>query len=262
MIQAGHLPTEPGWWITSWCYWFGGQQWDGDAQITATSPEMVRTMDWIQSYARKYGVENMRSFGASFGNFSSPQNPFLSGQVAMVLQGVWMYNFIDKYAPQMEWGAAPFPAMDPSKTPLVTIAECDVLVIPHGARHPREAFEFIRYVNTRGPMEKLALGQRKFSPLISVSPSFVSSHPNPFIRTFIELARSPHALTVPATSIWSEYEEELRVAVNRVMSLEATSGEALAEVQKRMQLKLDRVLRRWNLVKDTRTTEWRDYDPR
>ena len=262
LIQVGHLPTEPGWWMTSWCYWFGGVQWDGDARITARSPEMVRTFDWLQSYARKYGVKNMRSFGASFGNFSSPQNPFLTGQVAMELQGVWMYNFIEKYAPQLEWAVAPFPSIDPARYPLVTIAESDVLVIPHGARHPHEAFEFIRYINTRGPMEKLALGQRKFTPLLSVSPTFVSSHPNPYIRTFIELARSPCAQPVPRTSIWSEYDEEMSVAANYVMSLQTSPEEALAKVQDRMQRKLDRLLRRWDLVKATRTEEWRTYDPR
>ena len=42
----------------------------------------------------------------------------------MELQGVWMYNFINKYNPQLEWGAAPFPAGSRS---LLEFAEsCDV----------------------------------------------------------------------------------------------------------------------------------------
>ena len=262
LVQVGHLPQEPGWWMPLWAYWFGGNLTEGERKITALTPENLRTFGWFHSVAEKYGVENLRGFGASFGNFASPQNPFLSGRVAMVLQGVWMYNFIDKYAPQLEWGAAPFPAEDPVAHPNVTIAECDVLVIPRGARHPAEGFEFMRYINSQGPMEKLALGQRKFSPLAVTSDAFLAAHPNPFIRTFIALARSPNARTVPCMSVWTEYNDEMRVAADRVTALQATPAEALGDVQQRIQHNYDRVLHRWDLVKDARIKEWRDDDAR
>jgi len=48
---------------------------DGDRHLTADSPENVRAFTWFREQAEKYGVENLRTFGASFGNFSSPQNP-------------------------------------------------------------------------------------------------------------------------------------------------------------------------------------------
>ena len=262
LLQVGHLPQEPGWWLPLWTCWFGGGLTEGDRTITSLTPGNVRTFTWFRSVAEKYGVENLRGFGASFGNFSSPQNPFLSGRVAMVLQGVWMHNFIDKYAPQLEWGAAAFPAEDPVAYPNVTIAECDVLVIPKGARHPAEAFEFIRYVNSQEPMEKLALGQRKFSPLAVTSDAFLAAHPNPAIRTFIELARSPNVHIVPRMSLWTEYSDEMGVAADRVTALQATPEQALADVQQRIQHKYDRVLRRWDLVKDARIKEWRDHDAR
>lgn len=262
LIQVGHLPQEPGWWREMWGYWFGGDLWDGERKLTANNAENVAALAWVRRHAEKFGVDNLRSFGASFGNFSSPQSPFLAGKVAMVLQGVWMYNFIDKYAPHLEWAAAPFPAKNPERFPLVTIVETDVLVIPKGARHPREAFEFMRYVNTQGPMEKLCLGQRKFTALAQVSPEFIARHPNPFITTFIESAKSPHAHYVPRLSTWQEYKDEMAVAVDRVLALEATPQEALDQVQQRMQWKFDRVLRRWDAVKEERTKEWSEYDPR
>jgi len=262
LVQIGHDPQQPGWWMPMWVWWFGGRLWDGERRITANSPECVQAFAWLRSQAEKYGVDNRRSFGASFGNFQSPQNPFLAGQIAMTLQGVWMYNFIDKYAPQMEWGAAPFPAKDPQKYPQVTFADADMLVIPKGSHHPKEAFEFIRYINTQGPMEKLCLGQRKFSPLSKVSDGFIKNHPNPYIRTFIALANSPNAHRLPALSVWSEYNDEMNVAVDRVTALEATPQEALDAVQLRMQWKLDRVLRRWDAVKDQRNKEWSEYDAR
>jgi ABC-type glycerol-3-phosphate transport system substrate-binding protein len=262
LVQVGHDPQQPGWWMPMWVFWFGGKLWDGQRQITANSPEMIQAFQWLQSQSEKYGVDNRRSFGASFGNFQSPQNPFFSDQIAMTLQGVWMYNFINKYAPQMEWGAAPFPAKDPAKYPLVTLVDADVLAIPKGARHPREAFEFIRYVNQQGPMEKLCLGQRKFSPLIKVSEEFYKQHPNPYIKTFMDLAKSPDARYAPRLSVWGAYNDEMNVAIDRIMALEATPEQALDTVQSRAQWKLDRMLTRWDMVKDGRLKEWSDYDAR
>lgn len=257
LVQLGFVPMEPGWWNSRWGSWFGGRLWDGNRRITATDLGNLQALEWIQSYPKKYGLDRLRSFGASFGSFNSPQNAFLSEKVAMVLQGVWMYNFISKYAPHLEWGAAPFPSKDPRTIPMVTLAECDVLVIPHGAKHPKEAFEFIRYVNTRPAMEKLCLGQLKFSPLAETSPDFVRKHPHPYLQVFIDLAKSPNAFSPPHVTIWNQYTQEMTVAVDRVFGGLITPREALEEVQQRMQRKYDRQLTRWDLVKNERLKEWR-----
>jgi multiple sugar transport system substrate-binding protein len=256
LVQLGYSPSEPGWWNALWCYWFGGALWDGDRKITVDSPENIETLRWFQSYPKKFGLENMLTFGSSFGNFSSPQNPFLAGTVAMVLQGVWMFNFIDQYAPGMEWGAAPFPAKDPVKYPMVTVVESDILCIPKGARHPDEAFEFMAFVNSQPEIEKLNLGQRKFSPLIKTSPEFIKNHPNPYIQVFIDMAKSPHAYYVPRLPIWNEQSAEMTVAYDQAFRLLRTPEEALAAVQTRLQWRMDRIMKRWDLVEKERLKEW------
>lgn len=256
VVQLGFSPNEPGWWNEMWSYWFGGDIWDGDRRITAATPENLQAIAWFRGYADKYGLKNLQAFGSQFGNFASPQNAFLSGKVAMALQGVWMYNFIDKFAPRLDWAAAPFPSWDPENLPMVTIAECDVLVIPKGAKRPREAFTFMRFVNTQPAMEKLCLGQRKFSPLREMSDGFVARHPNPYIQVFIDLAKSPNVRTVPRLTVWNEYKDELRNAYDRVFLGLAAPEAALAEAERRVQWKYDRVLRRWDLIKDERLKEW------
>ena len=259
LVQAGHLPQEPGWWLPLWGYWFGGDLFDGDRRVTADASANRAAFAWLEETSNRYGVENLRAFGSSFGNFASAQNAFLSGRVAMILQGVWMHNFIEKYAPTLDWSAAPFPSAVTNAAP-VTLVECDLLVIPKGARHPREALQFMRYVTTRGPAEKLALGQRKFTALRDVSADFLSRHPNPHIGTFLELSRSAGAKPVPRLSIWREYEQELRVASERVLYGMASPDAAIAEVQQRAQWRYDRVLRRWDRVADERAKEWREAD--
>lgn len=245
LLVSGFLPNEPGWWNWAWGYWFGGALWDGKDKITANSPENVRAYTWVQSYSQRYGGSNLQSFKSGLGNFSSPQNGFLDRKVAMVLQGVWMYNFIAKYAPQMEhpvrqWGVAPFPhPADRPDLARTNIADMDVLVIPRGARHPDEAFEFIRFVQSQRGMELLCLGQRKHSPLRKVSPEFLRENPNPYVKLFAELASSPNVRTPPALGIWPEYQDALNNAFDQIALQKKTAKEALDEVQKRMQPKLE-----------------------
>ncbi len=256
IIQLGHSPMVPGWWTPMWGYWFGGALSEDEQTITAADVQNIEAYEWFAGYSQKYGKRNLDAFGASFGNVASPQDPFLSGQVAMVLQGVWMYNFIDQFSPGLQWGAAAFPSALPAGSAPVTVIESDVLVIPRGAKHPDEAFEFICYVNSQGPMEKLCLGQRKFSPLADVSDSFVREHPNPLIQVFMDLANSPNAVSTPQLSIWNEYQDEMQVAADRINAGSATAGQALEEAQQRVQRRLDRVVRRWDMVRDERLAEW------
>jgi ABC-type glycerol-3-phosphate transport system substrate-binding protein len=240
IVRAGFMPAEPGWWNWGWGCIFGGKLWDGSTRITANAPENVRAFDWIRSYSAKYGAADLQTFRSGFGNFSSPQNAFLAEQVAMELQGVWMYNFISMYAPHLDWAAAPFP--HPADRPDLaesTFVDEDVLVIPRGAKHPREAFEFIAYVQSQEGMELLCMGQRKHSPLVKVSERFWKTHPNPYVKLFARLAYSPNAIAPPKLPLWPEYSAEMNNAFDEVVLLKKTPRQALDAVQIRMQPKLD-----------------------
>ncbi len=261
ITQVGHLPQSAGMFLSAWGHWFGAEYYDGDRRILADSPEMLAAYAWLRQPAQTFGVRNLQAFSSSFGVSQSAQSPFLGGSEAMVVQGPWMKDFIAHYSPGIEWGVAPFPAAPgvADEAP-VTLIETDVIVIPRGAPHPREAFEFMLYLQRRDVAEKLALAQGKFTALRSVSPDFLARHSNPAIDKFIELARSPNARAVPRLSIWREFNEELIVAAENAIFLRATPGEALAVAQERMQWRLDRVLRRWDAVKEARVEEWRNHE--
>lgn len=260
IVQMGFLPSDPGWWSTMWGYWFGASLLQDEKTVSCLTPENLEAFRWYRSYPEKYGLDNIRRLGSTFGNFASPQNPFLSGTLAMTLQGVWLYNFIDRFAPTLDWAAAPFPSVDPERWPNVTLAEGDVLVIPRGARHVAEAFEFIRYVNTQPVMEKLCMGHRKFSPLTQVSEAFLRDHPNRYVKVFADLAAGPNARTPPHTTVWAEYATELGVAADRIFTGVAEPEDALGQAQQRAQWKLDRVNRRWSQVGEARARQWGRID--
>jgi ABC-type glycerol-3-phosphate transport system substrate-binding protein len=240
LLQVGFLPSEPSWWAYGWGFVFGGKLLDGD-KITAASPENIQAYEWVASYSKKLGVDPVQRFRSGFGSFASAQNPFLSGQLAMEIQGVWMYNFVKKFADGMQWGAAPFPA--PASHPELkgaANAEDDALIIPTGSKHPEEAWAFIKYVQRQDVMEELCLGQRKHTPLANVSEEFYAKHPNPYIRLFRELGASPAAWSAAKTGVWNEYGREMSTAADLIGNLTEPVPKALQDVQERMQIAFDR----------------------
>ncbi len=260
LLQVGHLPQDAGMYTSEWGFWFGARYYDGARRILANDAGSVAAYQWLRETAQAYGVDNVRDFGGSFGISQSGQSAFLGGYEAMVVQGPWWPNFIRKYAPGLEWGVAACPAAGGvGGGASLTVAQADVVVIPRGAEHPREAFEFIRYLQRQDVAEKLARSQQKFTALSDVSEGFLANHPNPAIRLFISLARSPGARALPRLSIWHEYNAEMAVAAVRVLNLSYTPAAALAEVQERVQWKLDRIERRWDAVGTERMAEWRAY---
>lgn len=257
LLAVGHLPAEPGWWPATWGWWFGGSLRDGTGRITLDSPENIKAMDWIATYPQRFGARELMAFRDGFGNFTSPQNPFFTGRVAMVLQGPWIYNFIRNYAPpDFEWGVAAFPSADPERWPGVAIVDADVLVIPAGAKHPREAFEFLRYVNSQGPMEKLCAGQRKFTPLRVTSPGFLENHPNPRVGDFLALARSENARFTPQITVWNLLQNEMSQAFERVWTGREDAPTALAGAQERVAEAFAHKQRRWNRHEQSLRAEW------
>lgn len=262
IVQIGHQPNDVGGMnVSCWGYWFGAKYYDGDRKILANDEGNLTAYRWLSDTMTTYGVDQFKSFNSQFGQSQSSASPFLGGRCAMVVQGPWYPNFIENYAPGLEWGVAAFPAAPgiADDAPM-TLVISDMLVIPRGAKHPKEAFEFLLYTQRREVAEKLARLQRKFTALREVSPEFLANHPNPAIRFFTELSRTPNARTTPRLAMWRDYDIEMTVAALSVRLQTKTPEAALAEVQKRVQWRLDRVMRRWDIVHEERLNEWRERE--
>jgi multiple sugar transport system substrate-binding protein len=234
--QMGFIQTVPGWWNYAWVWWFGGDWWDGKGTITANSEENVRAFEWIASYVQRYGARNLQSFGSSCGGFGSVEDGFLSGKLAMVIQGVWLSRFIKQYAPNMEWGAEAFPSPG-GRLKDVSMAECTVLVIPRGARHKQAAAEFLSFVQRPENLEYLAVKQNKFVPLKIAHTMDYSHHPNKEIQMFVRLSGSPNIHGAPRIPIWPEYVQEINNAFDEVWLQRKSAKQALDDVQTRVEAK-------------------------
>ncbi|MCX7047318.1 MAG: ABC transporter substrate-binding protein [Candidatus Sumerlaeota bacterium] len=255
LTQLGFTPNDPGWWNPLWPVWFGGRILKDEWTVNCASKPFIDGLKWARSYPDHYGLKNMIAMQASGGGFDSAQNVFIAEKLAMQLQGVWMGNFIEKYNPKLEWGAAPFPvAMD--NTPDVTVAEADLIIIPRGCKHVEEAWDFIKFTQTVEAMELLCMGQRKFSPLMRVTPGFYETHPNPYIKLFRRLAESPNAYTIPSFALYNEYQGEMSPAFEAVWLGQKTPEEAMKSVFNRIQPRMDKQKAQWERIKDQRLKQW------
>ena len=127
---------------------------------------------------------------------------------------------------------------------LITIVDEDCILIPRGSKHPKEAFEFISWLMKPENIEELCIGQYKFSPLVySDRDEFIKKHPHPYIKTFIDLARSKDAVFFPQATFYEFYRRELKRAFESVVRLNKTPEEALNEVQRKVEIELKRQIK-------------------
>jgi multiple sugar transport system substrate-binding protein len=231
---AGFLPSDPGWWNWAWPGLFGGKLIDGD-QLTINSEENVRAFEWIAGYTKRFGAKEVTTFQSGFGAFASPQDPFMAGKVATEVNGVWKGYYISQFTPNLQWFAVPipYPRARPDLEGHAMLNE-DIITIPKGSKHPKEAFEFIRYLESQSVMEHLCVAHGKDTPLAKVSDWFYKAHPNPYIRMFEGLGRSPRAMAAPQIGILPQLRAEMDVVFQEVSTGEKAPRPALDEAQTRL----------------------------
>jgi multiple sugar transport system substrate-binding protein len=244
LTQVGFLPQLNSAWCWVFALWFGGQTFDGNNVTIGTNPVNEQAFTWLGNFSDLYGVENIRRLSAGFGQLSTPDDPFMSGKSAFVFDGVWRYSYIQQFAPGLNYGVAPWPEAIPGVTDF-TLADSDMLIIPRGAKHAREAWEFVKYLSSPNlaaqnldqlsGVERLCYLQMKASPLAQWSPFFTNHNPNPHIDLFRRLAASPHAVSVPQIGIWDEYQRNLTLAFDKVRLQIEPPQQALQECQQRVE---------------------------
>jgi multiple sugar transport system substrate-binding protein len=247
LVRLGFLHTEPGWWKWSWGYYFGGKITDGKGKVLPDMDPWIDSLKWADSYASHYGRAAVNSVQSGFGKFDSPQNAFVSERVAMVIQGVWMPNFINRYNRGLEYAVAPFPSSRPLAEP-VTQVETDCITIPMGARHPEAAWKFIKWLVGPEGQSILCGGQGKHMCLKKLPADFARKNMNPHVEFFHKLGFSRNAYIVGRFPVLSKFRDEMINAFERVWQGNSKPAEAVAAAREEVQKRLDENIARWRHV--------------
>ncbi|MFC1483449.1 extracellular solute-binding protein [Candidatus Neomarinimicrobiota bacterium] len=75
---------------------------------------------------------------------------FLKGQLAFHVTGPWMVSYVERYKqPDFEYGITPLVRPEGIKGPVYTYGDPKSIVIFSTTRHPKEAWEFVKFMTNR-----------------------------------------------------------------------------------------------------------------
>jgi multiple sugar transport system substrate-binding protein len=224
---------------------FGGRLIDpATGRITADDPNNIAALTWYKNLIdRMGGIQQVNAFAAGFGQSQSANNPFYVGKVAMMFEGEWNPYWVTRYAPQLPYNVAPVPppASRPDRV-RTTWFGGNVICIPVESRHPKEAWDFMVWMQTQEAQVMFAHdmnnvpNQREalYAPRLRTGPPFRKKY-----AVYLDLADSPNGDYFPALPVTNLYINQLGNAVDRVLYGDKTPAQALADVRKRVQKELE-----------------------
>jgi multiple sugar transport system substrate-binding protein len=225
----------------TWGWCFGGDFYDPEAKkITANDPNVVKALQWMVDYAKKYDPTKISGFQAGFG--TGAQHPFFQGKTSMAPFGPWELAALKRYAPDLKYGIDFLPTGPDGAPPKSSWVGGWTVGIPKGSRNVDAAFEFVKWMTTSDTATQIAGKTFNQFPGYKKSPRYNDVQKDPQLKAFYDiLAETKHQRPVmPAQAF---YTGELARAVDAAVFGQKTPKEALDEATASTQKELDRILR-------------------
>jgi len=122
----------------------GKGYWDFEANKPVINDEKnVEALTWFKNYYDYYGDKVINSFKAEFGEQTA--DPFVAEKLAITTDNANFYTKLRDYGEDINFGVAPLPAMEEGSGN-ASWGGGFVAEIPKGAKHPDEAWEFLKYL--------------------------------------------------------------------------------------------------------------------
>ncbi len=263
--RAGFIPNFGNAWLYMYSFQNNADFMTADGKkCTLYSPASEEALNFMkEGYELLGGYENAKSYESGF--LGKENDAFITGKVAMKIDGDWILNDLSRYAPQLELGAAPPPVPEDrfnkvgrfkdEKDTFITWFGGFSLAVPRGARNVADGWEYIKFAtSTEGRMIEYAAQRdwerrrgRTFIPRMLASRNANEQAFERFkpadkkfadaLSMHIEMA--PYGRVRPATfvgqTLWSEHVKAMEAALYG----KATSKEALLAGQAAVQRELD-----------------------
>jgi multiple sugar transport system substrate-binding protein len=248
LTRLGFLPvTDSAIWLCA----MGGRLYDEQTgRVTIDCPENVAALAWrVKLVDAMGGRDRVAGFRSGFGPGDSGQNPLATGQVAMMIEGEWFAMYLERYAPNADYGIGeiPYPAGRPDLRNMAW-QDGDFMFIPTGAKNPDAAWEFIRWLHQPAQQEEYAGGMSNLPTLRSLlhSPKLTKGSRSRETLGYILAHISGGSKNVrffPSLPVTKLYRDALDHAVQAAELHQKTPEQALRDAQVRVQRELDKYVR-------------------
>ncbi len=262
--QIGFIPNFGNSWLYLYSWQIGGEFMSADGSTcTLHNSYTTQSLDFmVRCYDALKGAERIGAFTSTFQ--PNELDPFYTGKVAMKIDGNWVLAGIARYAPGLDFGTAPAPVPSErlrgegrfrGQPTYITWSGGFSFAIPKGARHAKEAWEFIKWMNSiegntvmhQAQAAYNATQGRTYVPTMSANVKVNEAIFKAFapqnqqlrqsLRMFLDLmpVSKFRPVTFVGQKLWDEHARAFEQAINHKMS----PDEALESGQKAVQKELD-----------------------
>ncbi len=265
LVRAGFIPNYGNAWLYIYAFQNNASFMSADGRTcTLASPETEEALRFMRdAYGVLGGYGEALKFESGF--LAGESDPFITGRVAMKIDGDWSLNALSRYGPDVDFGTAFAPVPDDrfhrrgrfveEKDTYITWSGGFAWAIPAGARNSEGGWRFIKFVTSTESRVLEARAQaawerrrgRIFIPSIQgdIQANEIRFQEfKPALRTFAEALRMHidaakvgriRPPTVVSQSLWDEHVRAIEAACTG----KKAPAEALSDGQRVVQRELD-----------------------
>ncbi len=227
----------------------GGRFWDAENQkVTADESVNIEVMKSFADYINKLDVNKLAAFNSRPDMYQSGST-FSTKQSAYQVDGFWVYDVLDKYAPDINYGVALYPiinagAEDERKNYLLNGW---MVGIPQNAKNAESAWQFMKYAFVD---EAAKMGYQTLNGpcVVKTYPDFIKGMTNILgennrMAKYLEVFTKTGELgqkTWPVMRANAFYRDEETRIYDFIMRGEKTAEGGLAEVTANVQAEYDK----------------------
>ncbi len=222
-------------------FFFGADVYDANTnKLDLTSDAMQNYLNWVRSYADKYGIENIDAIAANAGGRSTADHPFYTGKIAMTVTLNSFTHLMDVYGPEdIRYGVSAVPAAVPEREGTTTFT-VNVFAVPDGSENVDQALHFVNFCLSAEVCEE-NYGTWRSIPCIDAEFENVSwtQKGDEIYALERELANSEHSGVPALCSVASELGDAFNTLREGVIYTNADIPSSLESLQEQYQAELD-----------------------
>ncbi|WP_063732737.1 ABC transporter substrate-binding protein [Streptomyces sp. RTd22] len=177
---------------------------DGNARLakgSAAKDFFATARDLVKSQG---GYGPLEKFRTSFGDEMSSQNAFLTGKLAMHMDGEWRGLFMK--GAKFKWGTAPLPVPDDQpETYGRGYLTGTVIGIGHSSKHQNAAWELVKFLTADTDQVVSFANAIHNVPSTKAALTSPKLDPDPTFRAFLDIAQNRYSTALPASINGGQY---------------------------------------------------------